>query len=214
MTAPADLAELDRSAGRALLWGSAAVAAFALHVVLAAWAMRAPLTVVGDAAAPAAVMIELAPAPVSAPASEELASEDPAPEEIPPEVAPAPTEPMPLSPTVDETLPPPISATPPPPLDLPEPTTLPSPEALPASEPPPQLPPAEVAVARPLARPHDLPRPAEPPPPERRAEPPRNASRGCKPCQRTGAGGRGSGSVSEQHGCRGLRRRRPSGNHA
>src|SRR5688572_5528439 len=51
--------------GRALLWAAAAAAAVGSHAAVVAWALQRPEAMAFEAASPAAVMIELAPAPVA-----------------------------------------------------------------------------------------------------------------------------------------------------
>jgi protein TonB len=119
-----------------------------------------------EAAAPAAVMIELAPEPV-APDSVE--------EQIAPDLVDAPE--VPTEPLPDVTEPPAPDAMPeiaqPAPPEQPEPP-LPQVEtqvadALPTVQPPPELP-AEAVEPRPVARPKTLAR-IEPPKPERKSQP-------------------------------------------
>lgn len=153
MTAFAEVPALDRSSPRAsvLLWSTAAAAALALHTGLVAWLLRAPPPLPADGAAPAAVMIDLAPEPVA----------PEAPEAISPDAYDAPE--VPEAPeAIDEPLTPPVETPtmtalePPPDLATPEEIALPTPETVPPVEVPPELPPSEVAVAPPVARPRTL----------------------------------------------------------
>lgn len=151
----ADLVSAPPGAGsaRAAVWMAAAAAALATHAGAVAWALRQPPILPMDAAAPAAVMIELAPAPT---APEEVEEEQIAPDafEAPEIVSQTPD--APLEPVPPET--PPELAMAEPDVPLPEPTPVETPvveETLPEMEPLPELP-AEVVEPRPVARPRDL----------------------------------------------------------
>jgi protein TonB len=138
------------SGGQALLWGTAAALAVAVHAGALAWALRQPVpTSIQPDSAPA-VMIDLEPAMVAPQAPMETLAQNSL-----------------GMPEIEATTPPEITSEPPPPVpELPaDPVLLPSEDALPAAEPPPDLP---VPVSRPVARPRDLevartePEPVEP----------------------------------------------------
>ena len=168
----AELDPSDRSGGGALLlWGAAALAAIAAHAGVAAWVLRNPPVVPAEAAAPAAVMLDLAPAPVSPELAEPEISER---NFDAPEIA-APQPDAMTTPSV--TTPADMPVPPTPPGALATPVT----DAAPQIEMPPVVPEAEVAVSRPVARPKDLRRadPAERAPQPQRAtrQPAREPSR-------------------------------------
>ncbi len=155
--------------GRMLLWASAAAAALAVHAGAVAWALRQPPLLPADAAAPAAVMVDLAPAPVAPEAPEEQIAPDNA--DAPEVVADAPD--LALAPAPPDLPPPTVDVPDAPVAEAPPPVDMPRAEAVPPMEPPPELP-AEVVEPRPVARPRDLQvAKAEPEPePEREKEPP------------------------------------------
>jgi protein TonB len=137
--------------GDLLVWGAAGAAALAAHAALAGFLLREPPPIASQPA-PAAVMLELAPAPTAPEASETQIAPDVVDQhevlETPAAMA-APPEPS----VAD--LAPPDPLTPP---DIAEPVE----DVLP----PVDTTPVEVAAAvtRPLARPESLPRPPEPAP--------------------------------------------------
>ncbi len=163
MTAPAGLAPDDRlSGGHATLWLAAAVVAATAHVGGALWALQRPASTAPSDAAPAAVMIELAPEP-AAPEAEQAITPDAADAPDVPDAMDQPTPPQPTEmadlPT-PETPPPPTLA-PPEVVETPVDTPPPPDQTI---EPPPVL--SEVAIARPLAR-----RETPPPPPAEKPDP-------------------------------------------
>jgi protein TonB len=143
------------TAGQAALWAAAAITALAAHAGLGVWVARQPPG--RPVATPAAVMIDLAPAP-AAPEAETT--------RIAPDTHDAPGKMAPPSDAPPDPALPDNSA-PVPEAPLPEPADVPRAEALPDIEPPPEVPEAEVAVLRPVARPPDLP----PRPTPQRAQP-------------------------------------------
>lgn len=163
----------DREPGLAALWLGAVALAAAAHAGAVVWALRQPPETAAPAAAPPAVMIDLAPAPAAPEAVEEL---------IAPDVADAPeAEGNPLERVVDQlsepepVTPPPAPVEPPPP-DAPRDLAPPVVAPPPALEPPPEVR-AEVVLPRPMARPENLqaaalpepdPKPKEPKPKEPR----------------------------------------------
>lgn len=149
--------------GQFVLWSSAALAAFAAHAGFVAWALHNPTASMTAAAAPEAVMIELAPVPAAPDLAEPEISQDSfdAPEiamappdttapMVPAETEPPPMPPMPMPPDVAET---PVSD------DLPI-----------LDIPPVPVPDADVAASPPRARPENLTRVKEPPTPRKVAQ--------------------------------------------
>ena len=106
---------MDRmSRGQVLLWATAAVSVLAAHAGGVVWALRNPPVVAAEAAAPAAVMIDMAPETVAPEASEtDIAPDLEDAQEVLKPVEPSPTPPVldPPSPmeTAQEMPPPPIS---------------------------------------------------------------------------------------------------------
>lgn len=106
---------MDRmSRGQVLLWATAAVSVLAAHAGGVVWALRNPPVVAAEAAAPAAVMIDMAPETVAPEASEtDIAPDLEDAQEVLKPVDPSPTPPVldPPSPmeTAQEMPPPPIS---------------------------------------------------------------------------------------------------------
>lgn len=158
----------------ALLWASACVLAVAAHAGAAAWALRQRPEPPAEAAAPPAMMIELAPEILSPPAEIE---------EVAPDMVDAPellTEGMELAEATPIEPPPPLD--PPPLLDMPPPDVPPPPAPEPPLPQPPQVEtpplPAEV-VEPPAARPPDLrpERPQDPPKEKPERKPPPAPSR-------------------------------------
>ena len=147
------VAETRMTGGDLLVWGTAGAAAIAAHAALAGLLLREPPVAAADPAAPAAVMLELAPMP-TAPESEES--------QVAPDVvdqeqvleAPEPT-PEPPDPLAEEVAPPDLM--PPPDFAAPLEDVLPPVDMTPVEM-------AAVPVTRPRARPEDLPRRPEPKP--------------------------------------------------
>ncbi len=193
MSAVAGLPETGRlGVGDGLLWVGAASLAAAAHIGAALWMMREPEILSSEAAAAAAVMIDLAPMPMAPEAVEDEIAPDTfdAPdiqEAPPPDLTQPPPELVPTPPELTQMTPPPTLESPPSPVETPVTDALPEIDMPPA----PPVETAEVAVARPMSRPENLPRPVEPQPervverqPERQqprpqppSEPPSQAAR-------------------------------------
>lgn len=158
--------------GAGLLWVTAAALAAGTHAGVAYWAIQQTDVLPAEAAAPAAIMIELAAAPMAPEATEDEIAPD---LYDAPEISAAPPETLaePLRPEMAQMPALPTTAAPPPP-DAPPAVAAPATDALPTIDMPP-APPSEVAVAeaqpetRPVARPENLTR-VTPPEPPRTAE--------------------------------------------